>query len=452
MYQFLARNILYPIGDLVLKTKVIPYYNFLQKSQWWSEDQLREWQNDKLRDLIQHAYVSVPYYRRMFNEHGISPEDIRDRDDLKRLPLLTKDIIRENFKDFMSDDIGKRRAVLDSTAGSTGTPFKYYTELNAFSMAWAATFRGWSWAGYRLGDKRITFGGSSLVAIHGVPMLQRIRDMLERNRRLSSFGINDEILGKYVEIIDRYNAPFLRGYASSIYALALFAEKKGITRIRPRAIFTTAEMLLPKYREVIEEQFQCKVFDNWGCNDGGGNACECEKHTGFHSAAERSIIEFVNDDESGDGIGEIVLTDLHNYSMPFIRYLNGDVGTPSNERCSCGRNLPLLKSIGGRANTFVTTPEGKRFHGAYFSHIFFELSSFCQFQVVQKSSDLWIIRVVPMSGADSSVQGKDIEKIKRATAQTSEKLKVEVQVVDTIPTSKAGKWRYIINECANTVQ
>jgi phenylacetate-CoA ligase len=440
---------LYPIGDLVLRTRVVPFFNFLERSQWWSEDELREWQKKKLQDLLRHAYANVPYYRRMFNKQGISPENVRDPDDLKILPVLTKDMIRADFKDFMSNDIGKRRAVLNSTAGSTGTPFKYYSDMDAFSMSWAATFRAWTWAGYRLGDKRVTFGGSSLVPNAGASLVQGIRDRLERNRRLSSFGISDRVLSEYVELIHGYRAPFLRGYASSIYELALFVKRQGISYIRPKAVFTTAEMLLPRYREVIEEQFGCRVFDNWGCNDGGGNACECEKHSGFHSAAERSIIEFVNSESSGDGSGEIVLTDLHNYSMPFIRYLNGDVGTPSSDKCPCGRSLPLLKSINGRANTFVTTPEGKRFHGAYFSHIFYELSSFTQFQVIQKSSDHWIIRVVPIPAVDSLTQQKDIEKLKKTIAQSSQRVNVEVQVVDAVPTSKAGKWRYIVNECAN---
>lgn len=447
MYNSIANHIIYPLGDLAFGTSVAKYYRMLKETQWWSPDQLQELQNDKLRRLIKHAYDSVPYYKQLFDNLGLKPSDIHSSEDLTKLPVLTKDIIRNHFDDLISVDINKRKAVLLSTSGSTGSPLKFYTDMNALSMGWAATFRAWDWAGYKIGDKRITFGGGALVPDNNASIIQTVRDKLERNKKLSSFGINDEILRRYTSQIEKYNPRFLRGYASSIYELAQFMQKNSIRSIKPRAVFTTAEMLLPHYRETIENQFQCQVFDNWGCNDGGGNACECEKHSGFHIASERSIVEF---DRQGNNetSSKILLTDLHNYSMPFIRYVNGDIGTPSEQPCECGRNLPLIKNINGRISDFVTTPEGLKIHGEFFSHIFWELDSFLEFQIIQPSSDRWIIKVVPAENAASYSQTTEIEKMKNIIYSRSSNIKLDIEITDKIPLTESGKHKFIINEIA----
>ena len=163
MYSLIAENIIYPLGDLALGTSVIKYYHWLQKTQWWSPEQLKELQDQKLIKLIEHTYSNVPYYRQLFDSLGLTPEDIQTTDDLKKLPILTKENIRSHFDELKATDFNKHKPVLNATGGSTGDPLQYYITKDVASITWAGMFRSWEWAGYKLGDKRATLAGSSLV-------------------------------------------------------------------------------------------------------------------------------------------------------------------------------------------------------------------------------------------------------------------------------------------------
>ena len=162
MYSFLAKHLVYPIGDLALGTSVMKYYRQLKQTQWWPLDKLKEMQNAKLQKLVLHAYTNVPYYNNLFNNLGLLPEDIRTQEDLTKLPILAKQIITSNFEDFKAKDFHKYHPILNKTGGSSGEPLQYYITKDLASINWAGMFRGWEWAGYNLGNKRITIGGSSL--------------------------------------------------------------------------------------------------------------------------------------------------------------------------------------------------------------------------------------------------------------------------------------------------
>ncbi|MFC1963382.1 hypothetical protein ACFLVL_02035 [Chloroflexota bacterium] len=144
-------------------TKTLKYLREMEDTQWWSPEQLHELQNRKLRALIQHVYENVPYYHRIFEERRLNANDIQTVEDLQKLPILTKNDIRQNQSDLVAKDTSKRKSVLTTTSGSTGEPLAFYTDMDAISINWAGIFRGWEWAGYRLGDKRATLAGSSLV-------------------------------------------------------------------------------------------------------------------------------------------------------------------------------------------------------------------------------------------------------------------------------------------------
>ncbi len=446
MYSKIAKHILYPIGESLLGTSMLKHLKTLEETQWWPSERLRELQNEKLRALIKHAYINVPYYRRVFEEGSLTDKDIQTVEDLQKLPILTKNDIRQNFSNLMSKDIKHRQSILNSTAGSTGEPLRFYLDMDCVSVAWASTFRAWEWAGYELGDKRATLGGSSLVPRTPPPFKQRLRDMAERNLKLSAFDMDEQAMGAYAQKLTSYRPKFLRGYASAMYTFACYLRTTGINNIRPKAVFATAEMLLPEHREIIERQFGCRVFDNYGCYDGGANACECDKHQGHHLAVEKAIAEFTCDSTpvpTGKG-DEILLTDLHNYAMPFIRYAVGDMGIISQEECSCGRGLPLIETIQGRVSDFIITPEGTKIHGEFFSHIFWEMTSFMQFQIVQESQDSLVINVVPFPTADPSKINEEARKIEDTLCLRTGRMAIKVEQVEKIHITKAGKYKFII--------
>ena len=269
MYSATAKNILYPIGEALLGTHMLRYLEILDETQWWAPAKLRELQNEKLRALIKHAYKNVPYYQRILRERGLTDNDVQTVEDLQKLPILTKDLIREHFLDLTSRDIEGRRVLLNATSGSTGEPLRYYLDMDVTSMGWASTFRAWGWAGYRLGDKRATLAGSSLVPGSPPSLRERLRGMAERNLKLSAFGMSERTMGLYARKLAKHRPRFLRGYPSALYLFACYLEAASINTIKPDAVFTTAEMLLPQHRQTIEREFECIVFDNYGCNDGG---------------------------------------------------------------------------------------------------------------------------------------------------------------------------------------
>jgi len=445
MYSIIARHVLYPVGEAFLGTRMLKYLKELEKTQWWSPERLRELQNDKLRALIKHAYENVPYYHRTFQEKGLTVNDIQAVGDLQKLPVLTKDIIRKNFSELLAKNSNKRRPFLNATGGSTGEPLKYYIDAEATSINWAGTFRGWKWAGYKLGDQRATLAGASLVPDKPPSLIKRLRWLGERDRPFSAVHIDNEKMALYADKISAFKPAFLRGYPSALYSFANYLRKNNLRSIKPKAIFTTAEMLLPHYREIIEGQFGCKVFDNYGCYDGGLQAMECTEHNGYHISVEKAVMEFVDKDRNPVHLGEsgeILATDLHNYTMPFIRYAVGDMGTLCSEQCPCGRRLPLMKSIEGRTSDIIVFSNGVTLSGPALT-LMFKDCRIKQYQVIQEAKDKLVIKVIKAEKYSDSDTDHFLKIIR---AHVGKNVIIEIQFIDDIPLTKAGKWKFIISK------
>ncbi|MFQ5787623.1 MAG: phenylacetate--CoA ligase family protein, partial [Thermodesulfobacteriota bacterium] len=324
--------------------KVNEQYDFLEDSQWWSTEELIEYQSKKLRKLISHAHRNVPYYRETFSRNGIRPEDITTVEDLARVPILTKNIIRENFpeKIIVGNSEGRRDAVW-TTGGSTGEPLKFITDKPANDFGWASFFRFFRWHGYEWGDRvSIFFRPFSLN--DGQPWTNRYLDKLKKYiipnvKYYDGSCLKDSDLACVIEDLIKNNTRILRGYPSSLTRLAEYCRDNGVI-IRPKFVTTTGETLFGRQRKILEEQFQCKVFDQYGCTEIIGVSFECGCEQGLHIASEHCIVEVV--DKDGNILppghkGMLLLTDLDNYRMPFIRYMVGDEGSLKDEICRCGR-------------------------------------------------------------------------------------------------------------------
>lgn len=445
MHSFLAERVIYPLGDFALGSSVIRYYHLLQKTQWWSPEQLRELQNKKLRALIKHAYDNVPYYHRIFEERDLTARDIQTEDDLQKLPILTKNDIRHNFNDMLPKEFKKWKPIAISTGGSTGEPLKYYITKDQASINWAGMFRGWSWAGYKIGDKRISFGGSSLIPNKNPTKFEIVRRQLERNLPLSVLSMNNAKYDNYINIIYSYKPKFIYGYACSIYLLADYCKSRKINNINFDAVFSTAEVLLPHYRTAIENQFQCKVFDQYGSYDGGGQALECQIHQGLHITVEKVILEIL--DENGknlhsDKSGRIIVTDLHSYAMPFIRYEVGDVGLLTDKPCVCGRGLSRLKAIEGRTTDIIRLSNGISIAGELIVLIFKDCHV-KQYQLIQKAKDELLVRVVK----DINYSEWDTEHCMNILRHhVGKEIKIQLEFCENIPVGHNSKYRNILSE------
>ena len=186
-YQKISRNLILPLSDLALGTSVSKKLNSLEKSQWWSEQRITTYQNKRLRALVKHSYHSVPYYHRYFRKRNLYPDDVKSVADLKKLPLITKQKIRDNYEDFVSRKVRMLNPIIASTGGTTGQPFQYISSKQSASMLWATNFRGWGWGGYKFGEKRATLAGISLIPNEKLTLKQSARFLLENHLPLFLF-------------------------------------------------------------------------------------------------------------------------------------------------------------------------------------------------------------------------------------------------------------------------
>jgi phenylacetate-CoA ligase len=381
----------------------------------------------------------------VFKKRGLSPSDIRNVDDLVKLPILTKTDVRNNFGDMVSRDFPKNR-LISYQSGGTGDPIKFYITKDQFSWEIAAEFRAYGWAGYHFGDRCLMFWGSPLDLARHAGIIKRFTSNLERILVLNTFVVVDEVLELY--LMRKFNPEIIRGYASSVYMMAKFMLEKNIDYVHPRAVITSAETLLDYMRKTIEEAFGCPVFDFYGSRETGAIAAECEMHSGYHISAENVVLEFVRDDEHV-GAGEdgvILVTSLRNFGMPLIRYAIGDVGRPSDGVCSCGRGLPLMSSMKGRVSQFMAVydKELKRivpvstFFPSVLMHAPIE-----SYQIIQESLDHVTIKAV--KGKGYSQRNTDFI-IRHVHKFLGDSVMVEVEFVDYLPPLPSGKRSVFISK------
>lgn len=355
IYRGFIDNVIVPVYDSVRGTDRHKYGQYMDKTQWLSTEEIKKIQLKNLKALINHAYSTVPYYNQLFKEVNLHPSDFNKIDDLLKLPTLTKLNIQNNKEILLSQNIPQNQ-LISYHSGGTGNPIKFFITKDQVSWENAAEYRAYRWADYRLGDKCAMFWGSPFEISKQEELLKRITSWIERIHFYSTYTVWDELLRRHIKDMQSYKPEIVRGYSSAVYFVARKMLEDGVDDVRPRAVITTAESLIPEFRQTIEEAFGCKVFDYYGSREISSIASECEEHTGFHVSAENVLLEFVRDGEhvAPGEHGVILATNLRNYGMPFIRYEIGDVGRPSDESCSCGRGLPLIDSIDGRISQFIS--------------------------------------------------------------------------------------------------
>ena len=398
----------------------------LNKSQWWSLNELEDFQNQRLRKIILYAYNNIPGYKRKFDDAKVKPEDIKTKEDLWKLPVTTREELQNN-KDFINE---KLISATLYTGGSTGTSLKYYESTESGKIRGNAHFRGWSWNGYTPGKK--------------LAVISSAQGVVEAENTINLIGdLTTENLNNKVEKLLEFKPQHLRGYVGSVYIVARYCLDNNIKLDGIESINPISENLYDYQRKTMEEAFNCKVFDEYCCNDGGACAWECEAHEGLHYFMERAIIEDVD--------GEMVVTDLWNRAMPFIRYKNGDSVKFLNKKCSCGRELPLI-TVKGRDNDFLITRDGivgatyLMYHGIGYVGAGEDDSKFRTgiraVQYIQKPGYLLEVNIVK----NNWCKDEEISSFKNILSEITHGMKIRINIVKDIPTTKKGKRYFIINE------
>ncbi len=425
--------------------RLSPKLLLLKKSQYWLNEEIEKYQRNKLRNLIDHAYRNVPYYHSVFKNACVLPADIQTAEDLRKLPALTKDILRGNLDQLTAPEL-KHRAIPYRTGGSTGEPMRFFIENSMLAWSSAARYRAWSWCDFNFGDKCAMLWGASFDLNKSKSLKGKLKNIVKRNIIFNAFELSDEKMASYAKDMASFKPKVIRSYSSAMYTFARFVKENDIRGIEPISIITTAENLYPHQRKLIEEVFGCNVYDGYGSRETSLIAHECEARNGYHISDENSIVEFL--DKNGEPVapgesGEIVITDFHNMVMPWIRYKIGDLGTPTDEKCSCGRTLSMMKSIDGRVHDIFVTPDGRRVPGEFFPHLFKDVDGIKEYQLVQKSKDRIVVSIVKSPKFTESHVQYLLQHMKE---YLGEDVEIEFVYPDKIDWPESGKRRFTISE------
>ena len=379
--KYIFQNLLLPLGDKLSRQYVMKWYDFYSRSQWWDLEKLIDIQNSNLRETIQIAYKEVQFFCELYDYHGVDISQIKTVRDLPRLPTISKDMLRKDYPNSCTRVTGFPVHEL-FTSGSSGKPFAVKIDNMTISHTRALMFLRANFSGWEIGEPFLQTG---MTLERG--LVKFLKDKLLGVEYVSAFDLSNQVLDRYLSIIEKKKLDYIMGYPGSMYYLARRAKEIGFTKMM-KGIVTWGDNLYKHFRNMIEDQFRCRVTDTYGCGEGIQVAAQCE-YGNYHVFMPHVVVEIVDDKGNPvpDGeTGNILLTRLDPGSMPLIRYSVGDIGRklPQPTKCACGRGLEIMLSIDGRETDVVVTPNGNRLIVHFFTGIFEYYQSIDTFKVIQK--------------------------------------------------------------------
>ena len=448
LYGALVRHVLYPAWEKgVRRRPILARLERLRELERASLDELEAHQARELAALVAHAYENVPYYREAMRGRDLAPADVRSAADLPRLPLLTRQAARASVESRVSL-AGPPPVIVKTTGGTTGEPLVIRYDLDSEYWRQAIRLRGFGWAGYRIGDPSLHYWGAPTKP--GTPLSTRLKIAVDRGLKREHYvdctPRGDDHKEAVVELIRAVEPRAIMCYAQAGADLARFINRRGLRRWKTIPVLCGAEKIFPDDRAALEEAFGKAVFETYGCREFMLMATECSAHDGLHISMENLIVELVNDEGepvAPGEVGQVAVTDLHNYGSPLVRYLNGDLAVAAAGRCPCGRAHPRLQSIEGRRAETLSDAAGRPVGGMVFNLLFSPLADEVeQFQAVQHGDRSITVRVVARGPLSPRVR----EHIDSQTRKYLGELPVRVLEVESIPLTKSGKRRVVIVE------
>lgn len=427
---------------------IYAYIRELNRTQWLSREEIEQLQVERLKKLLLHAETHCAFYRERFKAAGFSAADFTRLSDLQAVPPLTKRDVQEHYHEMIADNLTPEQMYENHTGGSTGTPLTFYQTPEYKAWGSAEIWRNFMMCGFKMGMRRAFLWGSDYDSQEHKSWRGRVlHDRLRGNVYwVNTFDVREEDLVAAGKALSGFQPHLLIGYVSSLTLFAQVVRSHKIEGIRPIGIQSSAEILTPPQRALIEETFGAKVFDRYGCREVGNIAHECDHHEGLHLLAESNYTEFLRDGEpvAPGEVGMVTVTNLHNHAMPLIRYQMGDMGRPTDRQPTCGRGLPLMDVVEGRSADVITTPSGKLLHGEFFTHLFYKLDGVRQFQVVQETREQLAVKIEPMTAFKRDEALRFLEETIHQHGDPA--FMVSFELVDHIPVSGSGKFRFTVSK------
>jgi len=406
------------------------YYAKIRNNQWLNKDRLKKLQDRKFVETVTHAYKTVPYYHRLFKEEGINPSDFHGLQDIHRIPILTKDVVKNAGRDMVSNGYDFSTLIKERTGGSTGKPLLIYRTKASLDLSKASKLRTFIANGYKLHHK--------IAVLRFYQVRPKLHHKLAIHREY--FIAFDKNPHKPFEQLKKLNPDVIESYPSIMKEVAAYMRDNGLSLKPPKLIMSVSEQLTGRIRNLVHAQFGVDVTETYGTWETKYIAWECPRHEGLHVNSDLLHVQIV-DPKTGEEVGhdekgEVVLTDFSNPAMPFIRYNIEVLAVHTSRTCSCGRVFPLMKNIVGRKTDILQLPSGKHMLGHWIlANAFADYNQVIQYKGTQKRNGSLHVEVILQDGTTID-EKKIIAKIK----SMCENIPVKIKYVKNIARTSSGKY------------
>lgn len=435
--EWMRLRVIMPIAEKVKGVNSIYWLKQIEKMSSWTPEQVQAWQEERLHALMEHVYNHTKYYRRVFDELGLKPSDIRTAEDLKKLPIITKDIANAHFDEIVPDNLSSFKYRDGKTGGTTGQPMYYYCDEDTWGYVTATKVYHWRKYGYEFGEPFAAMGSASLFA-KKPSLVRRIYDRIRNEIPMNTVNLTDELCEKYIDIIRKKKIRYIYGYAASIFVFTKYVVAHGIDLKQIKGVFTTSETLTDENREMIQKTYDCVVMDCYGARDAGMNAYERAYHE--YEVGYNVLLETINDFEPNTGT--LLTTNLLNFTFPLIRYQFGDDAeiAPRNE--SKGYNGQLLNRVLGRTSDVMRLENGHNMTATGFSMIMkeFDVNAF---SFNKTGVNEVTLTIEPIKGKYDDKQEAEIRRT--IYLYIGDDAKLNIKYVEKFEPLANGKRRYFMN-------
>ncbi|MBU0519798.1 hypothetical protein KJ564_12780 [bacterium] len=423
-----------------LLPKLMHGYLFFSASQRWSAERIGDYQDLKLRTLVRHAAKQVPYYRQLFKEIGFDPAAFRGREDMHRIPLLDKEMVRTRAQELIAGNARRFGIIWESTSGSTGTPLHIIVDRGARAGKLATLVRAYQWGGYRFWMK--TFSLQSYYLKNGFYETKPLFRVL----RYDSNQFKRETAIEVIKLLQREEPQFFMGFPFDLLVFSRFAAEADLKIPSPKAMVVYGETLSDQKRASLEKAYNCEVYNYYSQHECASMIAECEEHS-LHLVDDFAYHEFVHtdgSDASKAGRGELVGTNLYNYAMPLIRYRTRDDVTfdPEQKPCACGRRFTTVSEIVGKQCDYIETPDG-RYLGAVMSHSIDNGQGVVVSQCVQDTIDHLTVNLV-VDGSFTKASETALERDLRK--RLGQEMQIDFRIVPQLEKRPGGKTPFILSK------
>jgi phenylacetate-CoA ligase len=415
------------------------YLPVIFRNQWLSTERVIAMQNRKLRKIVEHAYQEVPYYKEVFNARNLHPSDIKKKEDLSKLPILTKKIVKENYPEkILAKNKDTKKSSIRQTSGSSGNILEVALDLSVTYQYHLQQFRQLVDIGYIPTDKA--------AYVRYSPSVTRVFSQKIGLFRRDFVDLTLKPRDQIRELL-KIRPNIINAYPSVLYLLAKSISIEEAHFLNLKFILSNSELLYDYMRDTIEKKFNCKVYNDYSCLEFSAIGFECRRQN-LHIVSDNVIIEIIGEDGKilpFDCDGKIIVTALNNFIMPFIRYEIGDLGMINSEKCICGRGFPIFKSLVGRRDDFLTMPNGSLLDP---QSAVFQVESaphILEFQILQNNIEFLEVNVVIEKECDQKVTMEAVRS--NLYSVIPRDIEVNVNVVDKIRRGSTGKLRSVCSKC-----